>query len=93
MIEQAFLNDVAGYIDGRIDKVRLNESYVISEFYVKEIQQSTVAMEFMVPHGSVGVIEKIDLLDRENKVISSNSVTVPITSDTVILHSFEVREG
>lgn len=92
MIKQAFLDDVANYINTRIIKIRLNDSYLIDQFVVKQIQQSTVTMEFLVPFGSVEVIDKIDLIDQENQVISTNSVTVPITSDTVILQSFEVKE-
>ncbi|WP_067843573.1 hypothetical protein [Amphibacillus sediminis] len=92
MIKQAFLDDVANYINTRIKKIRLNDSYLIDQFVVKQVQQSTVTMEFLVPFGSVEVIDKIDLIDQENQVISTNSVTVPITSDTVILQSFEVKE-
>ncbi|SFM29295.1 hypothetical protein SAMN04487943_11265 [Gracilibacillus orientalis] len=93
MINQSFINDVATYIEQRISSVRINNSYVIDNFVVKEVQECCVAMEILVPHGSVDTITVIDLLDENGKVISTNDVVVPITSDTVILQSFEVMEG
>lgn len=93
MIERLFLSDVSQYVDNRIHSVRLNGTFRITKFHVKEVQDTTVSMEFLVPFGSVGTIEEIELLDHNEQLISSNSVNVPITSDTVILHAFEVKEG
>ncbi|WP_368653776.1 ketopantoate hydroxymethyltransferase [Ornithinibacillus sp. 4-3] len=93
MINHSFINDVANYIEQRISSVRLNNSYIIDQFVVKESQNCCVAMEILVPYGSVDTINVIDLLDENGEVISTNDVVVPITSDTVILHVFEVEEG
>lgn len=93
MIKDTFISDVASYIEQRISSVRLNQSYIIDDFVVKEVQECCVAMEIMVPYGSVDTINVIELLDVSGKVISTNDVVVPITSDTVILHAFEVEEG
>ncbi|GAB2558125.1 hypothetical protein [Gracilibacillus alcaliphilus] len=93
MIRESFINDVAAYIEQRISAVRLNNSHIINQFVVKEVQGCCVAMEIMVPHGIVSTINVIDLLDENLEVISTNDVVVPITADTVILQSFEVREG
>ncbi|AUJ25201.1 ketopantoate hydroxymethyltransferase [Virgibacillus dokdonensis] len=93
MIKQPFINDVARYIEQQITSVRLNNSYIINGFVVKEVQGCCVSMEILVKHGSIDTITVIDLLDEDGEVISTNDVVVPITSDTVILQSFEVREG
>ncbi|NBJ68921.1 MULTISPECIES: ketopantoate hydroxymethyltransferase [Clostridia] len=93
MIKQPFINDVARYIEQQITSVRLNNSYIINSFVVKEVQGCCVSMEILVKHGSIDTITIIDLLNEDGEVISTNDVVVPITSDTVILQSFEVREG
>lgn len=93
MIEQSFLSDIADYIDNRIHSVRLNDSVIFTKWTVKEAQDCCVSLEFMVPYGTVDSITKIEILDAESAVISTNNVNVPITSDTVILQAFEVEEG
>lgn len=93
LIKQSFINDLARYIEQQITSVRLNNSYIINSFVVKEVQGCCVSMEILVKHGSIDTITVIDLLNEDGEVISTNDVVVPITSDTVILQSFEVREG
>lgn len=93
MITEAFLSQVASYVDDRIAKVVLNGSYEITDFDVKQVDDATINMEFMVPNGAVSVITSIELRGEDDAVISTNSVYVPISADTIITQTIQVREG
>ena len=93
MIASTLLSEIAILADSRIAKVVLNETYEIDDFEVKSVSGSTVGMQYIVPISAVPVVTKIELKDGAGQVISSNDVYVPITSDTLILQTIEVKEG
>ncbi|MBB6733177.1 ketopantoate hydroxymethyltransferase [Cohnella zeiphila] len=93
MIEPNLLHDVATYIDGRVAKVVLNGSYEIVNFEVKEVTDNTLALNYIVPIADVQLITQIDLQDASGTVLTSNPVNVPISSDTLILQTINVKEG
>lgn len=93
MIANTLLSEIAILADSRIAKVVLNETYEIDDFEVKSVSGSTVGMQYIVPISTVPVVTKIELKDGAGQVISSNDVYVPITSDTLILQTIEVKEG
>jgi len=92
MINQSFLHDVAVYANDRINKVVINGSYVITEFTVKQVNGSTVALNYIVPVANVSLITLIELKDASNNIISSNNVNIPITADHLMLQTIEIRE-
>lgn len=92
MIQAQFLHDVADYVDSRIEKVVLNNSYEITDFQVKAVTDSTVALNYIVPAANISLITQIDLKDPNNILISSDAVNVPVPSDTLMLQTIEVKE-
>lgn len=92
MITSTFLHDVAVYVDDHIDKVVLNGSYEITDFEVKQVTGSTLALNYMVRVADVSLITLIELKDSSNNVKTSNVVNVPIASDTIMLQTIEVKE-
>ncbi|AZK48504.1 ketopantoate hydroxymethyltransferase [Paenibacillus lentus] len=88
----SFLNDVARFVDANISKVVLNDTVEITDFTVKEVTESTVGMQYLVPAADVSLVTKIDLKDANNNVKSTNSLYVPITTDTLLLHTVQVKE-
>lgn len=93
MITSTFLHDVAEFTSSQVAKVVLNDSYEITSFEVKEVSDNVLAMQYLVPNGSVAVIDKIELQNAAGGVISSNNVHVPIAADTILLQTIEVKEG
>jgi hypothetical protein len=83
---------VAVYVDGHIDKVVLNGSYEITDFQVKQVTSSTLALNYMVRVADVSLITLIELKDSSNNVKTTNAVNVPIASDTMMLQTIEVKE-
>lgn len=92
MISTQFLEDIAKYVDSRIAKVVINGTYEITQFEVKQVTDSTLAMRYIVPASEVSVITMIELKDEDGNVISSNSVNIPITADQVMIQAIEVIE-
>lgn len=92
MISTQFLEDIAKYVDSRIAKVVINGTYEITQFEVKQVTDSTLAMRYIVPASEVSVITMIELKDEDGNVISSNSVNIPITADQVMIQAIEVKE-
>jgi len=93
MIMTAFLNEVANYVDHRVAKVVINETYEITDFEVKQVTGNVLALKYIVPAGDVSTITKIELKDALNNVISSHDVNIPITADHLMIQSITVKEG
>ncbi|MFB9273364.1 ketopantoate hydroxymethyltransferase [Cohnella cellulosilytica] len=92
MIDTQFLHDVAGYVNGRIAKVVLNSMVEITSFTVKEAPDRTVILQYIIPVADVSLVELIELKDASDNLITSNEVEIPITSDTLVLQTVEVKE-
>lgn len=92
MIEPSFLHDVAEYVDSRIAKVTLNESYDITDFQVKEVTGNMLALNYIIPAADVSLVTKMELKDENDTVLTSDDVNVPITSDALMLQTIEVEE-
>jgi hypothetical protein len=92
MIPQSYLNELAQYTNGKVAKVVLNGVYEITTFQVKQITDSTLLLEYLVPTGAVSEITLIELKSVGGTVVSSNNVYIPVTSDTIIKHTITVKE-
>lgn len=92
MISTSLLNDIAEYLDSRVAKVVLNESYEITNFQVKAVTDNVLALNYIVPVADVMLITKIEIKDATNVVLTSDVVNVPIASDTFMLQTIEAKE-
>lgn len=93
MITASFLHDVAAYTDEQINKVVLNDSYEITNFSVRQVDNQTVILQYTVPFDSVSVIERIELRTADDQIISTNDVYVPITAEAIISQTIHVKEA
>ncbi|SDJ76115.1 ketopantoate hydroxymethyltransferase [Paenibacillus naphthalenovorans] len=93
MILQSYLNELAQYTNEKVTKAVLNGTYEISTFQVKQLTDSTLLMEYLVPAESVSEITLIELKSASGTVVSSNNVYIPVTSDTILKHTITVKEG
>lgn len=92
MIRMEFLNELANVVEQKIAKVVLNASVEITEFEVKQVDSQVVTLNYLVPASAVSVINLIELRAVDDSVISTNTVEVPITADTIMVQTLEVRE-
>ncbi|MBW7454663.1 ketopantoate hydroxymethyltransferase [Paenibacillus sepulcri] len=93
MITSHYLNEMATFTRGKVQKVVLNGSYEITGFQIKEVSEEELIMQYMVPNGSVAEITLLELKDSADQVISTNVVNVPITADSLLLHTIKLLEG
>ncbi|MFJ2042256.1 ketopantoate hydroxymethyltransferase [Paenibacillus taichungensis] len=93
MIEQSFLNEVAVFVDSRIAKVVLNGVYEITQFEQKAVTDSTVALNFIIPANAVSLVTMIEVKKADNTRVSYKPVNLPVTSDTLMLETFEIEEA
>jgi len=93
MISSAFLHDVAEYVNSRVAKVVINGAYEITNFHVKAVTGNVLALNYIVPVEDVTLITQIETRDASNATLTSDSVNVPIASDTLMLHTIEVKEA
>ena len=92
MITASFRQEVAVYVNTRIAKVVLNGSYEITDFEEKAVTESTVALNYIVPAADVPVINLIELRDAADSILTTNAVNVPVSSDTLMLQTVEIKE-
>jgi hypothetical protein len=93
MINPILLAEMAEHVDQRIAKVVLNGTYEITDFRVKEVSESTVALNYVVPVAEVSLVTLIELKDSTGTILSANEVFVPITADHMMLQTITIKEG
>ncbi len=91
MIHQTLLNDIAQLVDGKIKKVVINEMYEITDFVVKQVTESVIALNYIIPVSVISLVELIELKDENNQILSSNTVQVPIAADHMMLQTISVK--
>lgn len=92
-IQQAFLDQAAGFVANDIKSVRINGSIVITA-----LSRSTVgnvaSVGYRVLREQTEEVTQIELLDQAGTVLTSSAVYVPIAEETVAFrHAFIVKEG
>ncbi|MGE6261094.1 ketopantoate hydroxymethyltransferase [Heyndrickxia sporothermodurans] len=92
MIEPRFMNNVAQYVKTQVAKVVLNGTLPITDFIVKQVTDNILALNYIVRAKDISVITKIELIDSNNAVVSTNSVNIPITTDQRMIQEIEVKE-
>jgi len=92
MIPQTILNEVAQMLDGKIKKVVINDVYEITNFEVKKVTESVIAINYMIPTSVISLVSLIELKDENDKILSSNAVHVPIAADHMMLQTISVKE-
>jgi hypothetical protein len=92
VIESSFLGTVAGFINNYVSKVLLNGTVEITTFSKKEVRDNVLHLEYLVPAAVVSEVRLIQLQNAAGKTVSSNTVYVPISTDTFIKQSIEVSE-
>jgi len=92
MIEQAYLERLAGVVESDIAKVVLNGVYEITEFEQKAVTDSTVALNFIIPANAVSLVTTIEVKRADNSRISYKPVNRPVASHTLMLETFEIEE-
>ena len=93
-ITNNMLNQTATFAAGKIAKVRLNGSTVLTTFEVKSASNNVVTIEYNVfPTDSLTVVTKIELLDSSNNVLTSSGVYIPLVEGIKLKHTLLVTEG
>lgn len=92
-IQQAFLDQTAGFVAGDIKSVRINGSILITA-----LSRSTVgnvaSIGYRVLREQTGEVNLIELLDKAGTVLTTSAVYVPVAEETVAFrHAFVVKEG
>lgn len=91
-IQDQMLDDLADAAKTLVSKARINGSIVISTL-TKSITDSTLTVEYEVGTGDTNQVNKIELLDSSNNVLTSTDVYIPITDTTDIKHTILIEEG
>lgn len=92
MIASTLLTELAEVVNGRIAKVVLNDVVELTAFKVKRVDDSTVVLQYIIPAESVSLVTNIKLMTDTGEILTSNSVHVPIASDTLLLHTIPIKE-
>lgn len=92
-IQQAFLDQAAGFVADDIKSVRIN-----GEILITALSRSTVgnvaSVGYRVLREQTEEVSRIELLDRAGTVLTTSTVYVPVAEETVAFrHAFIVKEG
>ena len=95
-IKQRLLNDVASFTAGEIAKVRLNGALVINgaDFTVHMVEENVVTIEYQVDSSSgFSSVDQIEVLNKNDAVLTSSAVYVPLIEGASFKHTLLVKEG
>lgn len=69
MIASNLLHDVAEYVNGRVAKVVINGTYVITNFEVKAVTNNVLALNYVVPVKEVSLITLVEPKTRQTSCL------------------------
>lgn len=93
-IKSELLNNLANYTVNDIAKVRVNGSYIVSTFTEKITNNNIATVQYVIPIDSgITQVDKIELLDSDDNVLTESKVYVPLLTDLIMKHTLSVLEG
>lgn len=92
MITATFKQEIARYVHSRLAKVVLNGSLEITEFQQSIVNDSTIALQYLIPANELPVITQIELRDETDATLSTHTVNLPVPSDTLMLQTLQIKE-
>lgn len=92
-VSQQLLNNLAYTTSSDVAKVRVNNLYLITTFNKKQNDANVVTIEYTVPT-SLGIteVQKIELLDANDNVLTEASIYVPLLEDIILKHTIIITE-
>ena len=92
-IQRPFLEQTAEFTAWDVAAVRINGSILIDTL-VRTAVGTTGSVAYTVRRSQTAAVERAELLDKSGKVLTSNTLYVPLLEDEVTLrHSFLIREA
>lgn len=93
-IQQAMLNKLATFSATEIAKVRINGTYIITDFEVKSASANVVTVQYNVrPESGITNVTRIELLDSANNVLTRSNVYIPLVLGVNLKHTILIKEG
>ena len=93
-ITEELLNGLRGVTLERIHHIRINGSLDKDEFITKEIQNEDLVIKYAVLKSELEEgITKVEILDSNNKVLTTINVYIPVIEDLEIKHILKIEEG
>ena len=92
-VKDELLNTLAAEVESDIAKVRINDTFVITNLD-KTIMDNSVTVEYEIALES-GIVEvtKIELLDADDNTLTESIVYVPILESIILKHIIRIKEG
>ena len=88
-ITEELLNGLRG-----VHHIRINGSLDKDEFITKEIQNKNLVIKYAVLKSEIEEgITKVEILDSNNKVLTTINVYIPVIEDLEIKHILKIEEG
>lgn len=92
-LAQAYLADIAQFSAQDVVKVKINEQIEITDFTIKQAQDTTAYIEYAIDPGSITEITKIALYNAQGEELESAAVYVPVVSRIIIRHKITIKES
>ncbi|WP_322390318.1 hypothetical protein, partial [Clostridium perfringens] len=77
-----------------IHHIRINNILVIEKFITKAIKENNIVIEYAVLKSDIQTeITKVEIMDIDNKVLTTINVYVPVIEDLELKHILKIDEG
>lgn len=93
-IQQVMLNKLATFSVNEIAKVRINGTYIVTDFEMKSASANIATIQYYVmPESGITNVTRIELLDSSNNVLTLSNVYIPLVLGVNLKHTILVKEG
>lgn len=92
VLTQEYLDIATKEMLESVAKVIINESTEINDLSV-DVDGNTGYIRYLVPQTAADAITQIALVRSDGTIVSNASVYIPLISDVVLKHNFEMKEG
>ena len=92
-VQNSLLVGTANYVKDSIAKVLVNGTVAITNFVTKQVNNTTVELEYSVSSNDVNTITQLQLCKADDTVLTSVAVYVPIVGETLVNHKIKISEG
>lgn len=93
-INDNLVNYLAQQLEQKVNYVKLNNSKKITDFTLKSTMGNQLTIEYNVMT-NIGITEitNVKLYDSEDNILTNTNLYIPVSTDTVINHTIQVKEG
>ena len=92
---EELLGSLRSFTLNKIHHARINNTLIINTFITKELKEKSIIIQYAVLKNDISTkeITKVEIMDVDNKILTTINIYIPIIEDLEIKHVLNIEEG